>query len=46
MRGRVVSNGYMGRMPNGEWRLFATEDEYVEAYMEYSNKLLKEYKLI
>lgn len=32
MRGYYVSYGYMGRLPGGIWRLFATETEYAEAY--------------
>ena len=37
MRVYPVSYGYRGRMPDGTWMLFATESEYVEAYMEAMN---------
>ena len=32
MRGYLTSYGYMGEMPDGTWRLFATESEYREAF--------------
>lgn len=33
MKGYVVPAGYMGWF-KGKWRLFATEDEYEEAFIE------------
>lgn len=32
--GYLSSCGWKGRMPDGTWRLFATEDEYLEAFKE------------
>ena len=33
MYGYIVKFGYMGRMRDGTWRLFATEEDYREAYL-------------
>ncbi len=33
-KGFPVDSGWLGRMPDGSWRLFATENEYVEAFYE------------
>ena len=46
MYGYVTKSGYMGRMPDKQWRLFSTEKEYEEAYEDASNCILKEYGLI
>lgn len=32
MRGYYGSYGHMGQMPDGAWRLFATETVYQEAF--------------
>lgn len=32
--GYSISDGYMGRMPDGSWRKFPTEQEYKEAFDE------------
>lgn len=32
--GYPTSYGWLGMLPNGTWRLFATEAEYVEAFEE------------
>ena len=34
MYGYLVGSGYMGRLKDGTFRLFATENEYREYYME------------
>lgn len=34
MKGYPVSNGYMG-LVNGQYRLFATEKEYIEYFKEH-----------
>lgn len=34
MRGYPTAYGFMGRMPDGTWMMFATESEYIEAYRE------------
>lgn len=34
MKGYVISDGYMGRIPNKGYVLFSTEDEYMEYYRE------------
>ena len=31
-KGYPVSYGWRGRMPDGSWQLFATEQEYIEAF--------------
>lgn len=31
-KGYETACGWMGRMPDGTWMLFATEEEYLEAY--------------
>lgn len=36
MKGYPIPIGYMGKMPNGKWRLFSTEEEYKEIYNEES----------
>lgn len=33
-RGYPASYGWRGQMPDGTWRMFATETEYVEAFKE------------
>lgn len=35
MKGYPVSNGYMGYV-NGEYKLFASESDYKEYYLEHS----------
>lgn len=34
MFGFVTTDGFVGRMPDGHLRLFATENDYVEAFDE------------
>lgn len=34
MTGYWERYSYVGRMPDGKWRRFVSEDEYVEAYRE------------
>lgn len=34
MYGYVINSGYMGRLKDGTFRLFATENDYIEYYME------------
>lgn len=46
MYGYLTKYGYMGRMPDKQWRFFATEKEYEEAYEDASNRILNEYGLI
>lgn len=41
MYGYPTKYGYRGKMPLGEWRLFATEAEYAEAYYEESDRIFK-----
>lgn len=41
MCGYPTKYGYRGKMPGGEWRLFATEEEYAEAYTEESDQIIK-----
>ena len=41
MCGYHTKYGYRGKMPGGEWRLFATEEEYAEAYTEESDQIIK-----
>lgn len=33
-KGYPTSSGWMGQMPDGKWRMFATEAEYIEAFRE------------
>ena len=35
-KGYPTNYGWMGRMPNGTWQLFATEAEYLEAFRDAS----------
>lgn len=37
--GYSVPSGYLGRLPDGEWRLFSTEGEYDEIFYEYLEEL-------
>ena len=32
--GYTTSEGYLGRLPDGKWQLFETEEEYRTAYLE------------
>lgn len=34
IKGYVVSQGYMGHIGNGQYRLFATENDYLEYIVE------------
>lgn len=36
--GYLVHGGYMGRMKNGQFILFPTEDEYIEIFTEQSGE--------
>ena len=38
MKGYYESYSYVGFMPDGSWRRFATEKEYVEEYLEALKK--------
>ena len=37
-KGYAVGYGWRGLMPSGEWRTFATEDEYLTAYHEAASE--------
>ena len=38
MKGYYTGYSYVGHMPNGTWRRFATEKEYNEEYLEALTK--------
>lgn len=37
-KGYQLPYGYKGKLPNGEWMLFATQQEYMERLRDFQNE--------